>query len=383
MGTGYVTSTVHVANDGSGSGHVEVRFADAPHAAPAASEVVVAVHAASVNPSDIGQLYVGADHARGVVRETDTGMLYSAPIAPERLRHLQGRWGQQLACGNEGAGIVVDAGTDPQAKALVGKRVAFLGGTGSYGSHSVCDVRDCLVLPDAADFQQGASAMVNPLTALGLIATARAGGHVSLLQTAAASALGQMVARLCREDGIPLVNIVRSAASKQVLDALGIAHVLDSSTPSFAEDLVQVIAQTRATAAFDAVGGGPLAGQVLAAMEAAQALNAQAEQKYSRYGSTIHKQVYIYGRLNGNPIEVSRANGMTAWSVGGWILRNFLGGLSHEQHEALKARIQAGLLTTFASQYSRQLRLQDLCKPEIAMEFSGLQTGRKAVLQIV
>jgi NADPH2:quinone reductase len=161
------------------------------------------------------------------------------------------------------------------------------------------------VLPPGTTPAEGASCFVNPLTALGMVATMRAEGHKALVHTAAASNLGQMLHKICLKDSVGLVNIVRRQEHVDLLKKLGAAHVCNSSAPTFMEDLTEALVATGATVAFDAIGGGTIAGQILTAMEAAANRTAK---EYSRYGSTVHKQVYIYGGLDRGP-QFSRTFG--------------------------------------------------------------------------
>ena len=204
-----------------------------------------------------------------------------------------------MPVGNEGAGVVVAAGSSDEAQALLGRTVAIIGGA-TYAEYRCLPAMMCLALPDGTDPADGASCFVNPLTALGMVETMKMEGHHALVHTAAASNLGQMLQRICLADGVPLVNIVRRPEQADLLRGLGATHVCNSSAPTFMDDLTSALVETGATIAFDAIGGGRQAGQILACMEAAA--NAKATE-YSRYGSSVHKQVYIYGGLDRGPTE--------------------------------------------------------------------------------
>jgi hypothetical protein len=238
----------------------------------------------------------------------------TAPLSAAAARAATARVGRSLPAGNEGAGTVVAAGASDTARALPGKVVAVAGGS-MYAQYRCVDAAACLELPDGAWAADGAASFVNPMTALGMVETMRMEGHTALVHTAAASNLGQMLSRLCLEEQVPLVNIVRSPAQAELLRAEGATWVCDSTSPVFTRDLTEALTATKATLAFDAVGGGPLASRILACMEAA--ISAGAE--FSRYGSSVHKQVYIYGSLDRGPTEFTRSFGM-AWGVGGWLL---------------------------------------------------------------
>jgi len=280
-----------------------------------------------------------------------------------------------MPVGNEGAGVVVAAGTSAPAQALLGKTVAALGGA-MYAQFRCLPAEQCLVLPAGATPADGASSFVNPLTALGMVETMRREGHRALVHTAAASNLGQMLNRICLKDGVELVNIVRSEAQADLLRAMGAVHVCNTGSGTFREDLTAALVATGATIAFDATGGGRLAGQILTGMEAA--LNST-NKEYSRYGSTTHKQVYIYGGLDPRPTEFQRSFGM-AWGMGGWLLFPFLQKIGPDAVQALKRRVAAELKTTFASHYSKQVSLAEALRLDTIAVYSQRATGLKVLI---
>jgi len=300
-------------------GRLELSLAEVPVQPPGADEVVVRVQATPINPSDIGLLFGPADMAAAVAGGTAARPTLAAPVPPRAMPALAQRVGQPMPVGNEGAGTVVAAGGSPAAQALLGGVVAVLGGA-MYSQYRTVKAAACLVLPQGTTPAQGASCFVNPLTALGFVETMRHEGHTALVHTAAASNLGQMLNRICLADGIGLVNIVRKPEQAALLRGIGARHVVDSSVPDFIPALTDAIADTGATLAFDAIGGGRLAGQILGAMEAAIARKAT---DYSRYGSNVHKQVYLYGGLDTGPTEITRNFGMT-WGMGGWLVFPYL-----------------------------------------------------------
>jgi NADPH2:quinone reductase len=277
--------------------------------------------------------------------------------------------------GNEGAGTVVAAGNSPVAQALLGRKVAALGGA-MYAEYRSVKVEQCLALPAGATAAEGASCFVNPLTALGMVDTMRREGHSALIHTAAASNLGQMLNRICLKDGIALVNIVRKPEQERLLREQGAVHVCNAASPNFMEELTQALAATGATIAFDATGGGRLGGQILSAMEAALNRNAR---EYSRYGSTTHKQVYLYGGLDTGPTEFIRNFGMS-WSMGGWLLFPFLQRIGSAATGDLKQRVAAELKTTFASHYNGTISLSEALKPEAMAAYGGRATGAKMLI---
>ena len=356
-------------------GVLELSLASVDLPAPAPDAVTVRIDAAPINPSDIALLFGPAEMGRAVVTGSGAATVLTAPVPAGAMRGLASRLGQSLPVGNEGAGVVVAAGASAAAQALLGKTVAVIGGA-MYAQYRSVKAEACLVLPPGTTAAEGASCFVNPLTALGMVETMRREGHKALVHTAAASNLGQMLNRICLEDGVELVNIVRKAEQEELLRALGARHVCNASAPDFIERLTDALAATGATIAFDAIGGGKLAGQILNAMEAA--LNRSAKE-YSRYGSTTHKQVYIYGGLDTGPTEFNRAFGMT-WGMGGWLLFPFLQRIGAEAGQALRQRVLAGLKTTFASHYSGEISLPEALQVEAIAGYGQRATGAKVLI---
>jgi NADPH:quinone reductase len=353
-------------------GTLELSLQEVPVPDPGPNEVLVRVEASPINPSDLGLLTAGADMSTATVAGTPERPVVTAPIAEAALGALSARLDQSLPVGNEGAGTVVAAGSSEAAQALVGKKVAIAGGA-MYSQYRAVDASACLVLPDGATARDGASSFVNPMTALGMTETMRREGHSALVHTAAASNLGQMLVKLCQHDAIPLVNIVRKPEQEELLKSLGATYVLNSTSPSFSTDLVEALKATSATLAFDATGGGTLASQILDGMEKAASATAG---EYSRYGSTVHKQVYIYGGLDTSPTVLTRNFGM-AWGVGGWLLTWFLAHAGAETFGRLRARVAAELTTTFASNYTREVSLAGMLKPDAFNEYVKRATGEK------
>lgn len=337
--------------------------------APGPDEVVVRVEAAPINPSDLALLLGPVDMAS----LKNDGAALTGTIVPARLAAMQARAGQALPVGNEGAGTVIEAGANAQH--LIGKKVGMLGGA-MYATHRKLPVRDCIPLPDHATAADGASMFVNPLTALAFVETFRSEGHKAMVHTAAASNLGQMLNRICLADGVPLINIVRSDAQAQILRDLGATYIVDSTAPDFREQLTEAVAETGATLAFDAIGGGALVNTILHAMETAEARKLTA---YNRYGSFTHKQVYIYGMLDTGPTTLDRGYGF-AWSVSGFLLTPFLMKAGMETITRLRARVAAELTTTFASHYSQTISLADVLDPAIAAEYNKKATGEKFLI---
>jgi NADPH:quinone reductase len=354
------------------SGELELSLARVPIPEPAADEIVVRVEGSPINPSDLGLLLGPADISKLKVTGSGEDAVVTAPIAEQFLRPLTARLDQSMPVGNEGAGIVIAAGSSPEAQALMGKTVALLGGA-MYAQHRLAKAADVLLLPDDATPADGASCFVNPLTALGMTETMRREGHTALVHTAAASNLGQMLNKICITDGIGLVNIVRSHEQMVLLKGIGAEHVLNSSAPDFMERLIEAVDATGATLAFDAIGGGKLASQILSAMEI---VASRKSTEYSRYGSSVNKQVYIYGGLDTRPTELARSYGLN-WGVGGWLLTPFLMKIGPEAAGKLRARVAAELKTTFASHYTAEISLAEALQPEVIAGYSKKATGEK------
>ena len=342
---------------------------------PRPDDVVVRVEAAPVNPSDLGMLFAGADLAAAEATGSPDRPVVTAPIPDAAMSAVRGRVGTPIPVGNEGAGTVVAAGSSAEAQALLGAKVAVAGG-GMYAEYRRVPAAACLVLPDGVSALAGSSSYINPMTALGMVETMRLEDHVALVHTAAASNLGQMLVRLCQEEQIQLVNIVRKPEQEELLRAAGATFVCNSSSPDFMTDLTAALTETGATLAFDAVGGGTLASQILTAMEAAASATASS---YSRYGSSVPKQVYIYGSLDRGPTELARSFGM-AWGVGGWLLPNFMQKIAPADFARLRSRVAAGLTTTFASQYTAEVSLAGLLHPDAIARYGRQATGSKYVV---
>lgn len=357
------------------SGELELSLVTVPTPAPAADEVVVRVEASPLNPSDLGLLFGAADLEQLKASGSAEHPVITAPIPAGVMPMMKARLDESMPVGNEGSGVVIAAGSSPQAQALLGKVVGVLGGA-MYSQFRTLNVAQCLVVADGTTPAEAASCFVNPLTALGMVETMRREGHRALVHTAAASNLGQMLNRICIQDEVPLVNIVRSEEQAEILRKIGAKYICDSTAPTFMADLVKALAETGATLAFDAIGGGKLAGQILTAMEAA--IN-QTAKGYSRYGSSVHKQLYIYGSLNNAPTEFQRSFGM-AWGMGGWLLTPFLQKIGPADGQRLRARVAAELKTTFASQYTQVISLCEALKPEVIKAYNRRATGEKYLL---
>ena len=338
-------------------------------------EVLVRVDASPINPSDLGLLFGMADMSSAQQLGDAQAPIVSADVAPNILKGLKARLDQSLPVGNEGGGVVVAAGDSELAQSMLGKTVGILGGA-MYTQFRALKAKQCLVMPYGTTRAEAASCFVNPLTALGMTETMKAEGHTALVHTAAASNLGQMLNKICIADDIALVNIVRKSEQVDVLKGLGANFVCNSSDEDFMQQLTTALAETGATIAFDATGGGPLAGQILTAMERAANMTAK---EYSRYGSTTHKQVYIYGGLDRRPTEFNRAFGM-AWGIGGWLLTPFLQNIGFEAAEALRQRVAREIKTTFASSYTAEVSLAEALSLDAIATYGKQATGEKYLI---
>jgi NADPH:quinone reductase-like Zn-dependent oxidoreductase len=323
---------------------------------PAADEVIVRVEAAPINPSDLGLLLGPADVSTLEPSGSADRPVLSFAVPQGRMGGVRARIGQALPVGNEGAGTVVDAGEE--AKALVGRKVGMMGGA-MYAQYRKLKAREVVPLPEGASAADGAAMFVNPLTALSFVETMRMEGHKAIVHTAAASNLGQMLQKICLSDGVPLVNVV------------------DSTAPDFRARLVDAIAETGATLAFDAIGGGSLGSDIVQAME--QAANRTAGE-YSRYGSDSFKQLYIYGALDLSPTVLNRLAYGFQWSVSGFLLTPWMRKAPRETVQRMRQRVLDELKTTFASHYTATIGLAEALRPEILRAYERKATGEKYLI---
>ena len=344
-------------------------------AQPGPDEVLVRVDAAPINPSDLGLLFGPADMSTAKQTGSAERPVITAEIPAGRLGMLQARIGKALAAGNEGAGEVIAAGSSAAAQALLGKTVGVIGGE-MYAQYRCVNVASCLPLQPGTSAIEAASCFVNPMTALGMLETLRREGHTALVHTAAASNLGQMLNRLCQNEGIPLVNIVRKAEQAELLRAMGAQYVLDSSAEDFKAQLKAALAATDASLVFDAIGGGSLVSEILAGMESVASSKMT---EYNRYGSTTLKQAYIYGGLDTSPTVLKRNFGF-AFSVGGWLLFPFLQKLGAARTQELKERVAAEIKSTFASQYNQQVSLAGALSLAAISSYNKRATGEKYLI---
>ena len=356
-------------------GELELSLVEVDMPTPGPGDVIIKVEATPINPSDLG-LLVGAGDIRTAVQSgTADRPVITAKVPEAGMRAMQARVGQSLGVGNEGAGTVVAAGESDAAQALLGKRVTGLGGE-FYSEYRMLNVAQVMELPEGATAEQGASCYVNPLTALSFVETMREMGHESLVHTAAASNLGQMLNKICIKDGVPLVNIVRKEEQAAILRGIGAKHIVNSTSPTFMEDLIAALMETGATLGFDAIGGGPLAGQLLIAMEAAASRKMK---EYSRYGSGQQTQVFIYGRLDMSPTQVPPGVGF-AWNLSGYLLTPFLQKAGKEVRARMYKRVMDELTTTFASHYTKRISLAEALNLDTLKAYDAKATGEKYLI---
>jgi NADPH:quinone reductase-like Zn-dependent oxidoreductase len=353
-----------------GNGELVVELATRDLPEPTGRQVLVRVEAAPINPSDLGVLFGRADLARA---RFEPGRIVARMIDETAPPTFAKRVDLPIGCGNEGAGTVIAAGEAPEAQALLGRTVSGMGQM--YASHRLVDAGTCMPLPEGMAAEAGAAAFVNPMTALAFVETMRAEGCEALLHTAAASNLGQMLVRVCAEDGVPLINVVRSPAQAELLRGMGARWVLDSTAPGYFDDLVAAIRETGLPLAFDAIGGGTQAATIFSAMEAV----AGADIPYSPYGSYQRKKVRIYGMLDPAPTVLERSFGFS-WELSGFILPEFLGTAGPERLGQMRARITAGLGTTFASRFGTRVPLDQMLERDQVLAYARMQTGHKALV---
>ncbi|MFV0276933.1 MAG: zinc-binding dehydrogenase [Parahaliea sp.] len=343
---------------------------------PGPDEVLIKIDAAPINPSDLALLLGMADVATAQQSGTPERPVITADIPEAAIRMLAARLGQSMPVGNEGAGEVVAAGRSDEAQALLGRTVGMFGGE-AFGQYRCISARQCLPLELGTSAVDGASCFVNPMTCLAMLETMRRDGHSALVHTAAASNLGQMLNRLCQADGVPLVNVVRREEQAQLLRGQDARHVVNSNDENFRAQLADALADTGATLAFDATGGGKLAAQILGAMEAVAASRMK---EYNRYGSDVFKQVYIYGALDLSPTVVPRTFGF-AWGISGWLLTHHLVRFGIPKVLEMRTRVAREIHGIFASRYTQEVTLAGALDLEALRTYSRQATGEKFLIR--
>ena len=355
-------------------GTIEISIVKSDKPRPSEDEVLIKVEACPINPSDLGLLITfAADLDTMSVSGSGNATVAKMKIHEGLMKQMKPRLGKSMKVGNEGGGVVEDAGE--KFKHLIGKTVGLAGGA-MYSQYRCVKASNCLVMNDDTTTTEAASSFVNPLTALGFIETMKFENHSGLINTAAASALGQMLVKICKADSIPLVNIVRKSEHVDLLKSLGAEHICNSSDSEFLNNLVDAIVETGATLGFDATGGGnegKLVGQMLSAMEIAANKTVT---EYSRYGSDTYKQVYIYGGLDQSPTVLNRSFGMQ-WGLGGWLLTPWIGKFGADTFQKMRERVADEIKTTFATAYTSVISFEEMLQPEIIKKYAKQATGEK------
>lgn len=357
-------------------GMLRLGLAEKPVDHPGDDEVVVRLEAVPINPSDLMTLLAAADPADARASGSANRPEVCLPIAPEAAQAYAGRFGVSLEPGLAGAGTVVATGKN--CERMIGRRIAALSlRRGTFGQYATVSVAESALLPQGISSREGADVFCNPMTALAIAETVRIEGHTALIQTAAASNLGRMLVRICQEDGIPLVNIVRREEHAALLSAMGADHVCDSSAPDFFAQLRAAIAATGATIAFDAIGGGAMPGLLLEAMEDVAAAQMGF---YSPYGSHGLKSVFIYGHLDRSPTVLHNARYGMLWDVRHWALPQTMARVGSKRAAEMRQRVLSGLKTTFASRFTREISLAQALDPETLRAYARMATGEKFLI---
>lgn len=335
---------------------------------PTGNQVLVKMEAAPINPSDLAILTSAADFENA---DYSAGKVVAQMPEPF-VSGQRGRHGQRLEVGNEGAGTVVATGDGDMAKALMGQRVACIPGH-AFSQYAIADAMMCLPLGEH-DCEAGASSFINPMTSLGFVETAKMEGHDAIVHLAAASNLGQMLNKICQEDGMKIVNIVRRQEHVDLLKSIGATHIVNSSDDDYMEQLRAAIAETGAFLGFDPIGGGQNTDHVLNAMEQVAASQMG---EYSRYGSNQDKKMYQYGRLDlQNPTILTPSYGFQ-WTVAGWLLTPFLAKVGMETVVKMRNRVLQNLTTTFASSYKAKVNLEGMLTKDAILDYAQMKTGEK------
>lgn len=344
---------------------VEIEEVSVPD--PTGNQVLVKMEAAPINPSDLAILTGAADLENAVYSNGK----FAATMPEPFNKASKARHGQKLPAGNEGAGTVVAAGDGAMAQGLVGQRVACVPGN-AYSQYVLADAMMCMPLGDHSA-EAGASAFVNPMTALGFTECAKRDGQSAIVHTAAASNLGQMLIKICAEDGLDLVNIVRKSENVDMLKGKGAKYVVNSSDDDFMAQLRSAIDETGAFYGFDPIGGGQSVDTVFKAMEQV-AVSKMSD--YSRYGSDQKKQMFIYGRLDLGATILTPSYGF-GWTLSGWLLTPFLQNAGMETVMRMRKRVLDNLTTTFASHYKTRVTLEEMLTKDAVIDYRAMKTGEK------
>lgn len=272
----------------------------------------------------------------------------SSPINPSDLYFIRGNRANlpplPTTPGLEGSGVVVE--TTPGCEHLMGKRVHTyrIGAptNAMWAEYTVSKAEYCVPLADSVDLDQGACLYVNPMTVMMFREIIRAGSHRAAVQDVANSALGKMLNRLCQLDNIPLINIVRSESSAEMLRKEGCEFILDSSQAGFDADLKSLCMRLNATVGFDAIAG-PAAGRMMS-------------------GLCPNGVVYVYSGLSGLPSSGFEAADLIfqGKSFEGRMMPMWLGPKTQEERELLFEEVQKLLPTVFYSEFVGHFGLSEV-----------------------
>jgi NADPH2:quinone reductase len=314
-------------------GSLQVEHIPVPRPGP--GQVLVRMEASPINPSDLALL------AGGYIER-------SYPFTP----------------GLEGSGTVVEAGSGLLPRLRLGKRVACSpahGSDGTWAGYMLTSVMNVAPIPAHVSMEQGSMMLVNPMTAVAFIQLAAEGKHRAIINNAAASSLGKMMVRLTRNRGIPLINVVRSEAQAETLKELGAVHILNSRSPSFAEELKSLAHTLKATLVLDAVTGS----QSAVLLDAAPP------------GSTL----VVYARLSGDPFQADPYSLIREGKkVAGFYLADWLQDKSLLFKLRFISRVKKALDSDLASIVNRSYPLEH-AEEAIAYYRDHMSDG-KVVLQI-
>ncbi len=292
----------------------------------------------------------------------------ASPINPSDLAFLSGNYGfnnpPPVIPGGEGSGTVVAVGPGPMGRYFLGKRVACLNqgkGSGMWADYVVTSAKGgALPLAKSVSLEQGAMSIINPLTATAFLEIAKKGGHKTIVLTAAASSLGQMVNRLSRSEGLKVINVVRREAQVDLLKGQGATVVLNSSEADFNQQLHDACHRADAHLAFDAVAG-PMTCQLLDALPE-------------------HSKVTVYSCLSRKAPQVGHDHIIFEdKAVNGFWLGPWISNLNLLQILLLWRRAQKLVATELKSEIRAQYPFQDAKKA--VQEYLGQMTGGKILLR--
>ena len=336
-----------------------------------AEDILLQVQAAPLNPSDMSFMFTQADLST-LTFDYDASTPCVSMQLPDIIdkRH-QHRVEQTLPCGYEGAGVIIEVGSS-LSRELIGRTVSCAIG-GMYADYKVSPLNAVIVMPEGVTPMQAAAAFVNPMTVLAMLETRRLHQHKALVHTASASNLGKILIRCCKQQSIPLVNLVRNSNQIPALMSLGADIVLDTSDEDFAVQLYDAISQYEPTACFDPIAGGDLLSHVMSTMER---VFIDKQQQFSHYGSGVFKQGFVYGHLDNAPLRFTHQIGFS-WSLRGWLLGDVLPTLSAECITNMKKSIQSEITTTFASEFNTTITLADILNPVQIATYTAARSNEK------